>query len=507
MSTSTGATGTSSTATGATGTASGTGTTTKALLSEDMKLTPEIYGVFIGVFALVLSIVVLVSTGSIIAVLVLWLTIALIIAVLVYYDIIDINPKQEVVPVKPPPQATEPALGGDRVGQEVFHISDANFTYDESAAVCAAYDARLATLEQVLDAFNNGAEWCSYGWSAGGMALYPTQKATWDELQREVDPGKRTKCGRPGVNGGYFDPSNKFGVNCWGFKPKGNVKLPVPAPGTDNEAFQSMVNKFKAMIKSMTMNPFSRSEWSLHDNKATTVSVTKENYGNQFESPVIEGMTGDNPFEEYIGNGVNYSPYGLMGATGPQGPSGPQGADSTVPGPVGPQGPPGIMGQRGPQGPVGPASTVPGPTGPRGLQGLQGIPGAAAERGAPGPAGPAGRDGAPGPVGPVGPVGPQGPMGPMAPSKTFSGQINFPFSGGRTEFGRVIELRDSRITPNTTLTFSLALTGDAGFQRDRAGGFNGEPTVLSVSNGVARLYQNFSTQYGGYLFNYTGINP
>lgn len=402
MSTTTGATGSATTATGATGAAATT-------LSEEMKLTPEIYGIFIGVFVLILSIIVLVTSGSFVAVLVLWLTIALILAVLIYYDIIDINPKQEVIPVKPAPQATEKPIGGEAVGNEVFHISDAQFTYDESAAVCAAYDARLATLEQVIDAFNKGAEWCSYGWSAGGMALYPTQKATWDELQREVDPGKRTKCGRPGVNGGYFDPSNKFGVNCWGFKPKGNVKLPVPAPGTDNEAFQSMVNKFKAMIRSMTMNPFSRSEWSMHASSAPV--VTKENYGNQFESPVIEGMTGDNPFEEYIGNGVNYSPYGLMGATGPVGPAGPRGADSTVPGPVGPAGPAGIMGQQGPQGPVGPASTIPGPRGQpgeRGPTGPQGIPGAAAERGAPGPAGPAGRDGAPGPVGPVGPKGDKG---------------------------------------------------------------------------------------------------
>jgi hypothetical protein len=67
-------------------------------------------------------------------------------------------------------------------------------------------ERRLASLEQVIEAYNSGAEWCGYGWTAGGMALYPTQKKTWEELQREVDPGKRTACGRPGVNGGYFDP-------------------------------------------------------------------------------------------------------------------------------------------------------------------------------------------------------------------------------------------------------------------------------------------------------------
>lgn len=338
-----------STTTGATGTTAASTGTAATTLSEEMKLTPEIYGVFIGIFVLILSIIVLVTTGSFVAVLVLWLTIGLILAVLVYYGIIDINPKQEVIPVKPGPQANEKPLGGEAVGSEVFHISDAQFTYDESAAVCAAYDARLATLEQVIDAFNKGAEWCSYGWSAGGMALYPTQKSTWDELQREIDPGKRTKCGRPGVNGGYFDPANKFGVNCWGFKPKGNIKLPVPAPGTDNEAFKSMVNKFKAMIKSMTMNPFSRSEWSMH---SAPPVVTKENYGNQFEG-VVETFPGDNPYEEHVGNGVNYAPYGLMGATGPQGPTGPEGRQGNA-GKDGVDGSPGGPGSTGPTGPIGP---------------------------------------------------------------------------------------------------------------------------------------------------------
>jgi hypothetical protein len=111
-------------------------------------------------------------------------------------------------------------LPGALVGSEVFHISDNKFTYDDAPAVCAAYDAQLATLEQILDAYNHGAEWYGYGWSAGGMALYPTQKGTWDALQNEADQKKRTACGRPGVNGGYFDPSLKFGVNCFGFKPK-----------------------------------------------------------------------------------------------------------------------------------------------------------------------------------------------------------------------------------------------------------------------------------------------
>ena len=96
--------------------------------------------------------------------------------------------------------------------KEVYHISDNLYTYDEAPAVCAANGAELASFDQLTEAFSLGAEWCSYGWSAGAMALYPTQQSTWSALQGEPQESKRTACGRPGVNGGYFDPKLKFGV-------------------------------------------------------------------------------------------------------------------------------------------------------------------------------------------------------------------------------------------------------------------------------------------------------
>jgi len=147
--------------------------------------------------------------------------------------------------------------------KEVFYVSGNSYTYDEAPALCAAYEADLASYDQVMEAFSGGAEWCGYGWTQGGMALYPTQQATWEALQQETDQSKRTGCGRPGVNGGYFDPATKFGVNCYGVKP-GNkdVKLPLPLPGTDTTAFNNMVNKFRSMINKITLSPFNRDVWS-----------------------------------------------------------------------------------------------------------------------------------------------------------------------------------------------------------------------------------------------------
>jgi len=104
-------------------------------------------------------------------------------------------------------------------GNEVFNISNNIFTYDDAEAVCNAYDAQLATYDQVENSYNNGGEWCNYGWSANQMALFPTQKTTWNKLQET--PGHENNCGRPGVNGGYIEnPYVAFGVNCYGKKPK-----------------------------------------------------------------------------------------------------------------------------------------------------------------------------------------------------------------------------------------------------------------------------------------------
>ena len=43
--------------------------------------------------------------------------------------------------------------------KEVFNVGGNEFTYDEASAVCAAYDAELATYDQVNTAYEGGAEW------------------------------------------------------------------------------------------------------------------------------------------------------------------------------------------------------------------------------------------------------------------------------------------------------------------------------------------------------------
>jgi len=399
-------------------------------------------------FVGILTLFVLFSTGSVLAVLALWLVVGLIVLVLWYYQFIDLsaftnNTAPAATPAPPAPTPAVPT--GPAVGSEVFHVDDSQFTYADAPAVCAAYGAELATLEQIIDAYNHGAEWCGYGWSAGGFALYPTQKATWQALQAEPDNVKRTACGRPGVNGGYFDPNTKFGVNCFGFKPIGKPELPLPPPGTDSNAFKAAVAKFRKMLGTLNLVPYSRTEWSGYDSTAAgkTASAVSAagTYGSQFlQSGVKESFAdGDQTVSEAptVSSAktaaATSGPYGLRGDkgdTGPPGPPGPVGPGSTVPGPAGPAGPLGPHGAVGPAGPiggVGPAGAQgikgdKGDKGEKGDRGEQGVPGAAGssigvvgpkgDKGDKGDAGPKGDQGLQGVPGVAGPIGLQGPAGP-----------------------------------------------------------------------------------------------
>lgn len=171
------------------------------------------------------------------------------------------------------PGATE----GDSLGslkslipprKEVFNVSRNIYKYSDAPAVCAALGADLATYEQVQDAFNSGADWCNYGWTKGQMALYPTQKSTWDKLQKG-SPEYRNACGQVGVNGGYFDnPDLAFGVNCYGVKPPKSamdelLESQVALPSTPAEIeFDKKVQKFRDQMATMTVLPFSKGQWS-----------------------------------------------------------------------------------------------------------------------------------------------------------------------------------------------------------------------------------------------------
>jgi hypothetical protein len=155
--------------------------------------------------------------------------------------------------------------------EEVFNISNNLYTFDDAQSICSSYGAKLANYDQMEEAYKNGADWCNYGWSAGQMAFFPTQKSTWNALQ-ETDKNKND-CGRPGINGGYFaNPNIRFGVNCFGKKPKPNDDEVArmkeinnriyPKTSKDSELDKKIQFWKENASKLLVLNSFNKNDWS-----------------------------------------------------------------------------------------------------------------------------------------------------------------------------------------------------------------------------------------------------
>jgi hypothetical protein len=152
---------------------------------------------------------------------------------------------------------------------EVFNIGNNLYTYEDAQNICSIYGARLANYDEIEDSYNHGGEWCNYGWSDGQMVFFPTQKSTWDKLQK--NPKTKNACGRPGINGGFIDnPYIRFGVNCYGKKPdpkesdKNRMNQPINVPKTQQEIEMEHKMRFwkENADKLLQINSFNNTNWS-----------------------------------------------------------------------------------------------------------------------------------------------------------------------------------------------------------------------------------------------------
>ena len=181
-------------------------------------------------------------------------------------DVLSGKPKvtidvDNVIPEAPPmPEIT--------AKKQVFHIPGNIYTYEDADAICKAYGAELASYNEIEDAYEDGAEWCSYGWSKNQLALYPTQKKTYNKLQKIK--GHEHDCGRPGINGGYIANKNvRFGVNCYGDKPVAtaqdqqymNEASVYPISQKDIK-LRERIEKFKRKLPEVLVAPFNKNNWS-----------------------------------------------------------------------------------------------------------------------------------------------------------------------------------------------------------------------------------------------------
>lgn len=166
----------------------------------------------------------------------------------------------------PSPQSLiEDVLPGRK---EVFNVSQNRFTYYDAEPLCKALGSELATYEQIKESWDKGGDWCNYGWVKGQSAVYPTQTETWEKLQQGPED-QRQACGRPGVNGGYFDnPELRFGVNCYGVKPAQSQHDADEIARRDGEpltpgaiAFDKKVSQYRSQADHIGLLPFNRKQW------------------------------------------------------------------------------------------------------------------------------------------------------------------------------------------------------------------------------------------------------
>jgi hypothetical protein len=178
------------------------------------------------------------------------------------------NPEIDIIVDNSRVEAAKAPLPKILLRPQVFNIPGNDYVYPDAKALCSAYGARLATYKEVEDSYEEGGEWCNYGWSEGQMALFPTQQKTFNELQKIE--GHENDCGRPGVNGGYIsNPAIKFGVNCYGYKPRMTeeeedlmVNRPIYPKTLKDKAMEQRVNYWKDKLTEILISPFNSKSWS-----------------------------------------------------------------------------------------------------------------------------------------------------------------------------------------------------------------------------------------------------
>lgn len=183
-------------------------------------------------------------------------------------NILTGNPELDIIIDTSRVEAVKAPVPEILISPQVFNIPGNEYVYPDAKAVCSAYGARLATYKEVEDSYNGGGEWCNYGWSDGQMALFPTQQKTYDKLQKIE--GHENDCGRPGVNGGYIaNPALKFGINCYGFKPRMDsteenlmANDPIYPKTLKDIAMENRVDYWRNKLSEIIVSPFNHNNWS-----------------------------------------------------------------------------------------------------------------------------------------------------------------------------------------------------------------------------------------------------
>ena len=153
--------------------------------------------------------------------------------------------------------------------EEVFLVKNNIFLKNQGDKVCKAlFNSKLATKEQLNDTYNNGANWCNYGWIEKSEAYYP--------LQNDTD--NATCLGKKGLNGGVMDEDLNLGIHCYGVKPSENAYYPLDKLYNDSSMSDKdlvMLENYRKKLNAggIKITPFNNNAWSKYSYKADTIKI------------------------------------------------------------------------------------------------------------------------------------------------------------------------------------------------------------------------------------------
>ena len=147
--------------------------------------------------------------------------------------------------------------------KQVFNLKKNIFALNDADAACGVFGAEVASIDQLIEAHKEGANWCNVGWTKDGIAAFPIQMDVWKKTQ-ENKGARRNECGSYGINVARSDPHLLYGVNCYGVKPspRGNEKIKHSYMSDKEREKLLKMDEFKKNINDIPIMPFNEDKWS-----------------------------------------------------------------------------------------------------------------------------------------------------------------------------------------------------------------------------------------------------
>lgn len=145
---------------------------------------------------------------------------------------------------------------------QIFSVSQNIFTSKDADAVCKAFGAEQATVEQLIEGHQKGLDVCNRGWLKDDVAGFAMQKGTLGKMLSDGDHS----CGTEEINiSTDFNPEVRFGAWCYGIKPSPRPKEMHKKNQYVSQAEAELARKiaeYKKDLDNISILPFTANKWS-----------------------------------------------------------------------------------------------------------------------------------------------------------------------------------------------------------------------------------------------------